>query len=237
MELGFRHWFAAIILAVSAHLMILGSLDRFESDASDSSARKGVEISLQALSLPQAVKPAPEPPKVVPEPPAKQPKPEVVKKPVTPVKKPPAKKAIKEAPSTAAPAQPTPRPPVEQVQVVSEPTLAPSNPASPRAAAALEASENAARYEQLIAAWLARHKQYPRRARLRGQTGTVTVKFVLGRDGQVLETRIKKSAGYRLLDREALALFERATPLPPMPASMPGSTFVGEVPVEFDLSY
>ena len=90
-------------------------------------------------------------------------------------------------------------------------------------------------YNALLLAWLQKHKEYPRRAKLRQQQGTAMLYLLLDREGRVLEHRIEETSGYALLDREALALVERAQPLPRMPDEMPNARLELIVPVEFFL--
>lgn len=90
-------------------------------------------------------------------------------------------------------------------------------------------------YMATLQAWLEKHKEYPRRARLRRQEGTALLYFVMDRDGQVLEHRIERTSGYALLDREVAAMIERAQPLPRMPASMNRPRLELVVPVQFFL--
>ncbi|MCU4675299.1 energy transducer TonB [Catenovulum sp. 2E275] len=78
-------------------------------------------------------------------------------------------------------------------------------------------------------------KQYPSRARRSRQEGTVFLKFSMNRAGHVLTASIAQSSGYSLLDKETLAMIERAQPLPVPPTGMQGALeFV--VPVEFFLN-
>ena len=90
-------------------------------------------------------------------------------------------------------------------------------------------------YAATLQVWLEKHKRYPRRARSRRQQGTALLFFVVDRQGQVLNYRLEQSSGFRLLDEEALAMIQRAQPLPAMPASMQESTLELVVPVEFYL--
>ena len=90
-------------------------------------------------------------------------------------------------------------------------------------------------YKALLMAWLEKHKEYPRRAKLRRQEGTAYLSFVIDRDGQLLEYRLDKSSGYKLLDEEVTAMIERAAPLPPVPDSPPSGRFTYTVPVNFSL--
>jgi periplasmic protein TonB len=63
-------------------------------------------------------------------------------------------------------------------------------------------------------------KNYPRAARARGEQGVVDLSFSVDRDGHVLSRRIVSSSGHPELDAEALAVVDRAQPLPAFPASM-----------------
>jgi protein TonB len=62
--------------------------------------------------------------------------------------------------------------------------------------------------------WLAQHRSYPRAARRAGIEGTVHVRFVVDPQGRIAESSIERSSGARVLDRAALALLERASPVP-----------------------
>ncbi len=92
-----------------------------------------------------------------------------------------------------------------------------------------------ANYKALLLAWLEKHKEYPRRARLRRQQGTAHLFFVIDRSGRLIDYRIDKSSGHKLLDKEVAAMIERAAPLP----AVPGAAQVGRlefvVPVRFNL--
>jgi len=92
-----------------------------------------------------------------------------------------------------------------------------------------------AEYARVIQSWLSDYRKYPHRARRRGQQGTARLYFVLDRDGRVVESRIEDSSGFNALDAEALAMVERAQPLPAMPEALPGRTLEMVVPVQFRL--
>jgi len=58
----------------------------------------------------------------------------------------------------------------------------------------------------------------------------------MDRAGRVLASRIERSSGRALLDREALAMLARAQPLPAPPPEISGATIELTTPVEFFLS-
>lgn len=90
-------------------------------------------------------------------------------------------------------------------------------------------------YHARLLAWLEKHKKYPRRARLRNQEGTPVLHLVIDRSGRVLEYRIEKSSGYEVLDAEAEAMIERASPMPEVPGDAGKDRFVFLIPVSFGL--
>lgn len=88
-------------------------------------------------------------------------------------------------------------------------------------------------YASQLAAWLERHKRYPQSARRRGEQGVVTLQFTLNARGHVVARRIVRSSGHERLDREVLALLERASPMPRPPGDAP--RFSLAVPIVFSL--
>jgi TonB family protein len=78
-------------------------------------------------------------------------------------------------------------------------------------------------------------KQYPNSARKAHIEGVVMLHFIMDADGRVTSFEIAKSSGRPILDAEALALIQRAQPLPAIPASYPTRTLDAIVPIEFYL--
>ena len=180
------------------------------------------------------------------EPPPPEPVPEPEPLPEPPPEPPPVE------PEVALPTEPPPPPP-KPAQPKPEPTETPAEKAQPMIAAAppvaaLQA-ENAAApqegistlppsnvlpdWQGLLLSHLERHKRYPREAQWRRQEGVTYLHFIVDRDGKVLEHSIDQSSGYTLLDEEVMELIERAQPLPPPPAELPGATLELVVPVQF----
>ena len=83
---------------------------------------------------------------------------------------------------------------------------------------------------QLVAA-LERQKRYPSEAR--GDQGTAQLAFKVDRRGNVHNARITRSSGSSVLDHEALALVQRAQPLPPPPPEVPGAQIPIVVPIRY----
>ena len=180
------------------------------------------------------------------------------------VEAPPAPKAkprrpepvrVQPAPAPETPAPKTaPTPSIEATPVMDAPAeqvaaIAPSAPgaggkagtqASPNAGSANDTAGggmpgHTADFMAQLQAWLEKHKEYPRRARMRRQEGTALLYFVMDRDGQVLRHRLESSSGHDLLDREVIAMIERAQPLPKLPESIGESRLELVVPVQFFL--
>jgi TonB family protein len=120
--------------------------------------------------------------------------------------------------------------------VAAQPPVA--NPAPPVAVAASSKASGETRDSYLgrVLAQLNRFKQYPRAARQARIEGVVMLHFVMDADGKVQSFEIAKSSGRPVLDGEALALIQRAQPLPPLPADFPTRTLDAVVPIEFSLA-
>lgn len=169
----------------------------------DSQATLQPEVTQQAadepvIELPPV--PSPEPDLVIP------PKKEVVeeKKEDVPQPKPP---------------EPVEQPVQQQVQSVRQPTSNPKadkrseKPVAPKAGTT--AARNAmANYASILSAHLQRFKR-PAKGR-----GTAVVNFRVNRNGRVIARSIARSSGSSTVDAEAIALIERAQPMPPFPAAV-----------------
>ena len=87
-------------------------------------------------------------------------------------------------------------------------------------------------YRGLVAAHLARHKQFPADARGRGEQGSALVMFSLDGGGAVSSVRLMRGSGVASIDAETQAMVRRASPFPAPPSGRP-MTFT--VPVRFYL--
>lgn len=129
--------------------------------------------------------------------------------------------------------QTTTPPPV--VAVPPPPVAAPVAPPAP-VTSQKTAGESRDNFLGRLLAQLNRFKQYPRAARQAHIEGVVMLHFVMDANGKLLRFDIAKSSGRPILDNEALALIQRAQPLPPLPADFPSSTLDAVVPIEFSLN-
>jgi protein TonB len=90
-------------------------------------------------------------------------------------------------------------------------------------------------YSSLLANAIAKYKQYPKIAQMRGWQGTVIADLEIDSKGSVISVKIKKSSTYEVLDNEALEMIKKASPFPAPPESLRGKNFSVLVPISFKL--
>ncbi|BAV64082.1 energy transducer TonB [Sphingobium cloacae] len=90
-------------------------------------------------------------------------------------------------------------------------------------------------WEGRVLAALHKQRRYPRAAMMQRQQGIPYIRFIMDREGKVLSIRLERSCGFPELDREAVALAKRASPLPKPPDDKPGDTLELVVPIEYFL--
>lgn len=126
------------------------------------------------------------------------------------------------------------------VQGAEQPSAPPAStvPAGPRVQAPQDSSGSG---EQAMVLWqmqllghLERHKRYPRQAQRRREQGVAQVQFAVDRQGGVRDVRLLQGSGVAVLDGEALAVMQRAAPVPAPPAAL-GDAVRVVVPVTFFL--
>lgn len=135
------------------------------------------------------------------------------------------------APGPDRPAQPPtqPAPPGQQVQDAPAAHAAVVRPASGAA------RRQQQRYLQDLMAWLARHRTYPDAAKKAKLQGVVHVRFTLDRQGRLLASAVDRGPGIALLERAAMDVLQRASPMPPIPESMGISKLTLTLPIEYSL--
>lgn len=184
--------------------------------------------------------------------PQPQPEPEPVKPQAAPKPEPkplPARRQITTPAPVAEPqphSQPEPVPEPPPPAVITAPakaeappafTASPPPPEPPRPAIPNQQDIDAARnqYGSLLGREIAKHKQYPKIAQMRGWQGEAIVDIQIDNNGNVLSSSIQKHSGYDVLDKQALEMVQKAIPFPPPPEALRGSTFNILVPVSFHL--
>jgi len=126
---------------------------------------------------------------------------------------------------------------------VAQPTLkevAPSPPAEtiskiPNIVPQEQVTQHIESYSSLLANAIAKYKQYPKIAQMRGWQGTVIADLEIDTKGAVISIKIKKSSTYEVLDNEALEMIKKASPFPAPPESLRGKNFNVLVPISFKL--
>lgn len=114
-------------------------------------------------------------------------------------------------------------------------SLAP--PSAPAAAQAVPASGDGQAlddYRRSLFELLARHRQYPRLAALRGWEGEVRLRLRLAGKGGLLAVQVVGSSGYELLDQHALQQVQGAV-LPALPDSFGDREIQLVVPIHYKL--
>lgn len=137
----------------------------------------------------------------------------------------PAPEPTPVVPQLLSPDPPPPQVPVARPLPVAEASVALPTPAP----------DALAGYEAQLAAWLAKHKNYPLAAQRRRQEGEVLLRVRINRAGQVLSFRLQDRSSYPILDEAALAMVKRAVPFPTFPDDFPGVDFEFLLPVSFHL--
>jgi len=127
-------------------------------------------------------------------------------------------------PVIAAPTTPPPPPPVA--------VYAPAAPPAPP----VPAAELLASYGKTISQALARYKEYPRIAQMRGWEGSLTMQLRVAPSGHLLDAALRTSSGHPVLDEQALAMAARAKRFPEPPEGLRDGEIVVLVPVVFRLS-
>jgi len=114
--------------------------------------------------------------------------------------------------------------------------------ASPRAAEQSPQQGSAGQPANIPSSWrnalyahLNRFKHYPQDAKDEHRQGTALLSFTLDRDGKVLDFFLVRSSGDSSLDKEVLAMIERASPLPIPPPEVEEPNLHLVVPIQFSL--
>jgi len=82
---------------------------------------------------------------------------------------------------------------------------------------------------------IAKHKQYPKIAQMRGWQGDCLLDLKIDASGNVLSANVKESSGHDALDNQALEMAHKAAPFPAPPEALRGRSFNITVPVSFKL--
>ncbi|HSD53723.1 MAG TPA: TonB family protein [Burkholderiales bacterium] len=179
------------------------------------------------------------------EPPAVEPAPPAPSQPVAVARKPRA--AAREV-TASAPVQSVEQPRDPATVAAAEPTApvraepAPAILTRPAASAEVAAvgapaPDILAGYGGSISRLLARYREYPRVALMRGWEGTVTMRLRVAPGGKLVEAKVEGSSGHQVLDAQAVEMVRRVPDLPQPPESLRDREFAVLVPVIFRLEH
>lgn len=232
----------AIVCSILLHILLAITLPNFEFGKEKKPQELIVEIQ-QPKALEPVAELLPEEPK-----PMEPPKPEPIKKIVEPKIIPkPITKTV-EAPSPVQQTDATPSevetPPQHNVIAVaptenSTPTAtvaAPvAEPPKPIEISQIDVDNALGEYGNALGRAIAKQKQYPKIAQMRGWQGDVMLDLKLDGNGKVLSATVSESSGHEALDKQALEMVRKASPFPAPPFALRNRTFNITVPVSFKL--
>ena len=127
--------------------------------------------------------------------------------------------------------------PIQQDQTQPQPQLEKASPSQSKANSDIKNAGEVAlnEYSNILARHIAKFKEYPRMAQMRGWQGEIVLEVQLNGDGKVISSRLYKGSGYEVLDNEGLDMIKRASPFPVPPDILHGKTFSILVPIRFKL--
>lgn len=220
----------AVLLSLSLHAAVFGLLPGFFQEPNKPVDQLTVELQ------------PPPPPKPLPPPEPEKPKEPPKKLPPPPKPRPVIQPKAETPPPPVRVAEPPPPPPVmavapkpnEPPPTITAPPPPPEPPPKPVAAPPdLDAARN--NYGSVLSREFAKHKQYPRVAQMRGWQGTARIELQIDASGNVTSSSIAESSGIEILDKQALEMVRKASPLPLPPEALRGRDFTIIVPIAFKL--
>lgn len=92
------------------------------------------------------------------------------------------------------------------------------------------------RYEQMLSAWIERHKIYPLEAQENGIEGNVLLRIRINRQGTIQYITVERGSGSPLLDSAVVQTARASNPVPVVPTDYPGGDYLEfRVPMQFQL--
>ena len=89
-------------------------------------------------------------------------------------------------------------------------------------------------YEDRVLLWLKRHGAYPYEAAMYRLDDTVTLKFAINRQGEILYYKLTKKSQWYLLNRAVERMMDRSSPVPPIPPEITKNEMTFTIPVRFN---
>lgn len=228
----------AVICSILLHILFFVEVPKFRFDTIKKTPDPlTVEIMQPTLPAP-VVLPEPVQPEPIVEPePIKKPK--LITEPIKPIpKKSPEPAPIQEANPEPVTAEPSPPTVITAAPKVDAPPVITVPPPEPPKKVELNENDinNAlSQYGSTLGRAIAKHKQYPKIAQMRGWQGDVLLDLKLDGSGNVLSANVKESSGFEALDKQALEMVRKASPFPAPPEALRNRSFNITVPVSFKL--
>jgi protein TonB len=197
----------AIGISIAIHIILMIGLPEFKKPLLKP-LEMSVTISTSPIQKPIEQIETPQPIKKV----------EPVQKKITPI-------IDKNATSIAQPIPKEVAPPAPAEAISKTPNIVPQE----------QVTQHLESYSSLLANAIAKYKQYPKIAQMRGWQGTVIADLEIDSKGSVVSVKIKKSSTYEVLDNETLEMIKKASPFPTPPESLRGKNFNVLVPISFKL--
>ena len=218
-----RRLAAAVVASLALHTLVWHVLPPIRTQIAPLTRTLEVLLVAQPEEPPRALEPAPPPAR--PEPATRKPR-SVGLAPQHPKE---AFEAPREPAPVALPEAASPRTEPAPAIVTRAPEPAPV------AAVATPSPDLLAGYGNSVSRLLARHREYPRVALMRGWEGTVTMRLRVASGGKLIEAKVESSSGHPVLDTQALEMVKRVAALPAPPEGLREREFAVLVPVVFRL--
>jgi len=90
-------------------------------------------------------------------------------------------------------------------------------------------------YTSKLRAHIESFKRYPRMAQIRGWEGEVLIQAEIDRNGLLVNSKVVRSSGRSILDKEALKMMQRSIPFPVPPKNLNINFFTITIPISFSL--
>ena len=142
-------------------------------------------------------------------------------------------KKLKEITEVPKQPKPEPKPEIQPEEIIVEEP--PKEPIKEKVEVIDPAQEAILRYQDMVKQEIESCRRYPYWAKRQGIEGAVAITFTVLSDGSAYNIRVTRSSGHRILDDETIAMVNRASPFPPIPAKFKLSEFRMEVTIVFDL--
>ena len=98
-----------------------------------------------------------------------------------------------------------------------------------------EGNDSVVKYSNLVKKRILNAITYPSAAKEAGFQGTVNLSLKLSPQGELLESKIKGTSGYRVLDDAALQKAQETSPYPPFPPDIKDNEMWVDIPITYQL--